>query len=405
MSREDERAVDLLRPLRLIEPRATGRVEADDMQRKRVVVALSELALESLRSHRKKRSTRAVLLGAAAMAAGLLGWFVRDLWPQNNASPPTVHSSVQLAAVSGQVTVHRKSGGNGPGEVGRSLDAQDGITTERFGTASLVLPNGAKVHVEGASQVEIGNCALSDSSETLKLKRGTLKLTVPKLAPGQHLAIATPSASVSVVGTRFWVSVVPKIADRDERTCVGVSEGRVRITTSRTQQLLTAGGHWSSDGRSCSEQSGAPRESGDIASDQVEPSLLQRQARPQPGRSAEPDPRPTVPADNPGTANGSVPPGLRRQVEPVLQKPKDPPMMSADGHAPPTVAFEESSLEDENQLFAAAVAARRASRPEQAVKLLTSLLRRYPNSPLTQDALREFDRARNELRVVPGTAP
>lgn len=399
MRQEGERAVELLRPLRRIQIHTTDDGSATAERHEQIVAALEELVLAVPAVQRKSRhSLTLVSAGVAtlAAAAGFALWFgqARPGTPSREARD--ARPAYRLIDASGQVFVHRKAGSTMPGQAGHALDLEDEVIGEAGAVASLVLANGAQVRLHGSSQLALGSSSASAGDESLKLKRGTVKLTVPKLKPGRQLSVVTPQASVIVVGTRFWVTVLPASADHAERTCVGVDEGRVRVLSGQTERLLSAGGGWSSDGLACEERIGseaAPEGQATTGQD-VTALPLQPNQEPPDDRDERSRVSGALPAQSAGAARATAKASPRNYGESTAER--KPERVSGD-LPPPTAAFEESSLEEQNQLFSAAVAARHASRPAQAVTLLTSLLRRFPDSPLAPAAARELNKAQSEL--------
>jgi len=91
---------------------------------------------------------------------------------------------------------------------------------------------------------ELTRFARTDLAATRwRLERGHLSTHVTQRAPGQTFEIATPEATVVVVGTRF--SVDREVIDGVATTRVQVDEGVVRVTSSRGESvLLHAGERW-----------------------------------------------------------------------------------------------------------------------------------------------------------------
>jgi len=197
------------------------------------------------------------------------------------------------------------------------------------GTAEVSLVTGAVVDLGARSRVELSAVDRSAGavSERLVLSAGRVDVHVPKLRSGSKLTIGTPDAVVTVHGTAFSVEVT-QAKEGSLATTVVVTEGRVSVDSGGRQLLLGPGSHWSS----------APR----------------------PSSSAQ-KPVETPPVEiGPSSASPSAP---------------------ASSAAAPR-----STLGAENDLFRAAMAARRDGDPEKVVALTERLLHAYPGTPLGSDA-------------------
>ena len=124
-------------------------------------------------------------------------------------------------------------------------------------TGETRLPSGAYITVsDGAVQV-----ALATLDRTrIELEHGKVMSTVPKLLTHQSFVVETPQVQVSVVGTRFTVSLID-----DRSTAVSVEEGVVLITPrdGGAETRLHAGQSWRSGsapvaGAPVAEKSGEP---------------------------------------------------------------------------------------------------------------------------------------------------
>jgi hypothetical protein len=194
------------------------------------------------------------------------------------------------------------------------------------GTAEVSLVTGAVVDLGARSRVELSavDRAAGAVSERLLLSLGRVDVRVPKLESGSKLTIGTPDAVVTVHGTAFSVEVT-RAREGLLATTVVVTEGRVSVDSGGRQLLLGPGSHWSS----------APRPS-----------------------SSAPKPIETPPIT-----------------------------IGPSSAAPSSAAARRSTLGAENELFRAAMAARRDGDQEKVVALTDRLLETYPGTPLGSDAL------------------
>jgi ferric-dicitrate binding protein FerR (iron transport regulator) len=211
------------------------------------------------------------------------------------------------------------------------------------GTAVVSLVTGAVVDLGARSRIELSavDRKAGAVSERLVLSSGRVDVRVPKLKAGSKLMIGTPDALVTVHGTAFSVEVT-KAPDGLRTTTVVVTEGLVSVDSGGRQLLLGPGSHWSS----------APRAS--AAQNPIETAPVE--IGPSPSASSEP---------------GSIAGGRR------------------------------STLGAENELFRAAMAARRDGNPEKVLLLTDRLLHAYPGTPLGSDARALRAEALEKLGRVP----
>jgi len=201
--------------------------------------------------------------------------------------------------------------------------------------AELVLASGAQVRLEPATLFGI---SLSAGAEGVVLPSGKVSLSVPKLG-SRKLTVETAEAIVTVHGTRFTV-------ERSEgdggRTRVTVSEGRVEVRAGPEVAMLGPGGFWESQPRVMAQPPALPTQpaAGTSVAETTEPLVAQH-------------------------ARGKTHSGRRSAA---LEGPAS------------------SSLPAENKLFRAAASAKARADFPTALRYFDELLRRYPESPLAQNA-------------------
>jgi ferric-dicitrate binding protein FerR (iron transport regulator) len=163
------------------------------------------------------------------------------------------------------------------------------------------------------------------------------------LGPGRRFLITTPDAEVEVKGTRFEVAVGPEPSTcaPHVRTRVTVQEGLVAVRFRAGEVQLAAGATWPA----CGPEKAASSD---------EPAAVS----PAPARQAKT-----------GVPRAAV------AMPPVAPRP-----------APATPA---STLAEQNDLFAAALAASRRGDTAEALDWLDRLLARYPNGQLVDSARAE----------------
>jgi len=185
-------------------------------------------------------------------------------------------------------------------------------------------------------------------SESFALDRGELLADVSKLRDGQRFVIQTPDAEVEVRGTRFRLRIVERAEDcGDSRTRLEVSEGVVEVRSSRGSDRITAGQVWP---RECPQQE---RDTASVA--------------PTPNQDSAPAHATTAVR---APSSGSARPAPHVAVA-------------------PSAAERDSALMRQNDLFAAGVALRRQGDTSGALRSYEELIRRFPNSPLSENAMVE----------------
>ncbi len=213
----------------------------------------------------------------------------------------------------------------------RGLDAGQSIVAPAGAPTSVVLASGTQIGLDERSVLE---CRDNTSTQRFALLRGGARLHVAKLREGERFVVDTPNAEVEVRGTVFGVHIEPATAACKARTSVSVDEGRVEVRAGAMRTALFPGEHWTS-----------PCETPPVEAHRDVP------------------PPPNV-------ATASAPRASRR---------------ARPAQAPHDV----SELSEQNDLYAAAEAARRGGRPKDAIAAYSRLLARFPNGQLAESALVE----------------
>ncbi|HET9959210.1 MAG TPA: FecR domain-containing protein [Polyangiaceae bacterium] len=196
------------------------------------------------------------------------------------------------------------------------------------------------------------------------LLRGSLQLVVEKLKPGERFLVHTPDAEVEVHGTTFEVSVSEPSAPEARAACLGsrtrvrVQEGVVRVRAGASEVSLSAGQVWPA--QPCEETAtplGSAREKhADVATlsgvREASSGASARRAHHSASASA---------SSHAGSSPGESPRALRAA----------------------------SDLNRQNDLYASALAARRAGDTTQALSRFERLLGEFPGGPLSESALVE----------------
>jgi hypothetical protein len=209
------------------------------------------------------------------------------------------------------------------------VPARGRLSTSADSTVNIVTPSGLRITVGESS--ELGLSELADAKNgVLRLTRGTVECQVPKQTPGGSFSVVTPDATIVVRGTIFSVELGQQSVDH--RTCVRVSEGLVSVQRSRSFEQLRGG-----------ESSGC---------EPAAPSVV-------PARSE---------------ATGTDAPPLPRASA------------RRDDRAPPAPMT--GSLAAESALLRQALLAEQRGDVTEARRSLDSLLSRYPQSALANEARR-----------------
>jgi hypothetical protein len=194
----------------------------------------------------------------------------------------------------------------------------------------LALDTGTRLRVGASSRVRL--TALG-AIQRFDVESGTLEAEVAKVPLGGRFIVATGDAEVEVKGTRFEVAVVPtpSTCAPFARTQVTVQEGVVVVRFAGGEVRLPAGSVWPVCAPPPPVQSNRPR-------------------------------HPHAPAPTADRAGPTAPP-------------PDP-----------------STLAEQNDLFAAALAARRRGEVDEAIHWLDRLIARYPKGQLIDSARAERQR-------------
>lgn len=278
--------------------------------------------------------TAAVLL---PLAAALLLWVTtREVEPAPLVFVET--GEVQIESSTGATPLRREE----------TWDRADQVVlATRETEATVVLPSRTTVQFAPQSRAAIQrettsigvnndrSVSLPDErrNESVHLRRGSVSLTVPKLAPERSFSVVTAQAKVVVRGTVFAVIIDTSPAN-GEHTRVVVKEGEVSVWSGGRERRVSAGEEWSSRGE------------------------------------------PLATAQSPDAAVSDV---GRREL-PTL-----------DAGAVPTpkhgaTTSRASDLARQNQMFESAQAARRAGQSNVALRRFTELMRVFPRSEQAHNA-------------------
>ena len=298
---------------------------------------LIPVARRALAQRRRRLVLRKVALGTVALSAAAAVALAVGPWRRSGAPPATLASR----APSHPFSIL------GTAQVGGGPAASDSA----LGTGiSLQAPPGAPVRIGSADGTVLtlearGELSVVEQSATRRfaLRHGAVRAQVAHLHDGERFLIATDDAEIEVHGTVFRVA----LADGDpgcedgRRTRVSVTEGIVSVRAGGRETLVAAGDTWPACARTATATATAPV------------------TAPAPAPPARP-------------LAAAVAGGGRHQVQTLP--------------ALPAPSRQTAGLSLANDLFAAAVRARREHRTDEAVRLFARLLEVAPDGPLAEGA-------------------
>jgi ferric-dicitrate binding protein FerR (iron transport regulator) len=240
----------------------------------------------------------------------------------------------------------------------RGLDAGQSIVAPAGAPTSVVLATGTQIALDAKSVLE---CRDATATQRFALLRGGAHLHVSKLRQNERFLVDTPQAEVEVRGTVFDVKIEPATPECAARTVVSVHEGRVEVRADGTGVSLLAGEHWSS---ACSTPAA------ETASEA-------------PKASSAPAKAPSAPAHLPAVTHVASP-TREAGVAAFAPLPNgEPPAVTS---VEPS-AVRASALSEQNDLYAAAEAARSAGRRTEALTTYARLLALFPHGQLAESAI------------------
>lgn len=241
---------------------------------------------------------------------------------------------------------------------GVALDVGSAIAAPAEQELPIGTPEGTSVVLEPGSRLLVLE---SGATQRLALKGGAVRVHVAKLVGGERFIIETDDTEVEVHGTTFRVAfgATEPSCPRSPRTGVTVSEGIVSVASGSRVTRLAPGAEWPGRCPSAAVEPAAPATTdapaaGDAPSADMPATDLRRPSR-----------RLHV-----GSASGDT--AAARPAAPQTLLPEPP--------AP-------SALAAQNDLFAAAVRARRRGDAPEALRLFNTFIKMYPRSQLYEHAL------------------
>ena len=299
-------------------------------------VAAIEGALQA-RGRRRRTGLGWGLVAAAAAVLIVIGWQGLRAPAPTAERPVGTPSELAVTALEGvDASIETQSGATTAG-AGARITAGSWVRVPDSGRLVLALDSGTRLRVAASSRARVS--ALG-ALQRFDLESGSLSADVAKLPPGGRFVIGTADAEVEVRGTRFDVVVGPTASACAPfvRTRVVVHEGVVAVRFGGGEVRLAAGSTWPA----CAPTAAAP-------------------PAPAPARI--------------GHARAA-----RVQAAPAASV------------GTPVTAVDSSTLAEQNDLFAAALAARRRGELGEAIRWLDRLIARYPNGQLIDSARAERQR-------------
>lgn len=353
-------------------------------RRERVIKAMDRAFVAELAQRSMGRRIAAISMAAAILVLIGAGWLWAT-WPGNRQA---VSVAGVIQGLQGTVDVTRSG-------IRRTLASTDStalvrsdrVRTGETAVARVTLPSGAAVQIDPLSDVGFeGEPSASDflHGERADLVLGRVDVQVPHLKRGMTFSVQTPNALVVVHGTHFSVEVLRPA--RDVVTNVDVTEGIVSVRYGGREIFLPAPARWSSASLNAA-----------LPEAEAQPDKMPKRVAPLPpsptstsvpvaqhAHVTRPATQPSAPLPEPISTSADLPAAsVTEQVAPP------PPDSNA--------AERESTLAEQNRLFAAAMSARKDGDDANTIMYLDALITRFPDSPLAQDARVERFRAQKRI--------
>ena len=220
------------------------------------------------------------------------------------------------------------------------LQPADVLQTGASSSATVATAAGVAVDVQAATRLRVEPSQAGPGHERMGLMFGRIEVDVPEDGRKREFAVQTPQATVVVHGTRFTVEVTRGESSGQLQTSVRVQRGRVGVLTAGGETTVSAGSTWSS-------------RQGHLPTEAVKP-----------------------------------------RVGAAVSRDASPSAASHPQSAPPP---DESSLAEQNAIYARAMQAKQRGDEDRVLAVLDTLLHRFPDSPLVPDARVERFRALQRL--------
>jgi hypothetical protein len=324
------------------------------VQIQRLATLIGQVPQEQAKLRRRSQWRWGMFASAALAAAASTTFFLLNSPVNSRGAVAVQHaepSNVTLRHLSGQV-VSTQQGRAKVLTQGAVLAAGDELSTTAEAYASLDV-GPVRIDLTSATTVELVRAGQSD--QAYRLRAGRVDISVPHL-PGEsrRVEVITPDSVVKVKGTVFSVEV--DNSGNTSVTRVEVTRGSVGVESSGKVHVMNAGDSWASVTAAVDNHEAG--ESGEAGDSHGADDSRERQS----------------PNSNVETRAETLGGGSTVRPSP-----------------------ERSSLKDQNQLFSRALHAQRRGNHRLAVQLYSSLLKRYPDSPLAPTARTELEQAQTHL--------
>jgi hypothetical protein len=278
---------------------------------------------------------------------------------------PTLGGTLVRPAVAGSRAVAR----------GMTLAPGDQLTASPSTEIRLGTVEGSVLTLERSSELAVVE---ESGVQRFVLRSGAIRAQVARLVPGQRFVIDTGDAEIEVHGTVFRVAMAAgdrACTSSNIRTRVSVTEGVVGVRVGEEQFFISAGEAWPKDcPTSTATRTATATSTATPGSAVVGHSMA-----------------------SPVAASPTVTVRRRAGVRAAVGRSS---AVASAGFTATPAALPGSSLAIQNDLFLAALRARRESRPQESLGFLARLIDGYPDGPLTEAALAE----RMELLRTAGDA-
>jgi hypothetical protein len=306
------------------------------------------LVAQAIERRTRRAKSRRMLWATTASAAVLsvVGW--RGVAAYRHVTKSTSPSAASCAPRHPGVGAPSANGDFGFAD-GQPFEPGARILAPTEHASQISLGSGTRITLDAGSRLSYDE---GSATHRFSLLVGSVHLEVAKQEGKQRFLVETPDSEIEVRGTVFNVSW-RRLPDRcGNQTQVIVTEGAVEVRRQGMTTQVNAGQSWPEPCASIDRVSALP---------------------------IYPEPKAKGPPDRADRLRAVT-------VRASNETPSVPPEHSSSepGQAP---AARGSDLVEQNDLFARANAARRASNPTLAIRLYDELLTRFPQGPLTESAL------------------
>jgi hypothetical protein len=330
----------------------------------RRLVAAVEQALRA-RARRRvltRRATALTFAAAAALALVVGGRAWRGAAVPSVASWAIDAHALKVLASDDAPAAATVEGTRAPVKLERGMPVGAGLTLRApaGGEVRLGTTDGTSLALEAGGELTVTE---TGATQRFALKRGAVSARVSRLFAGERFIVDTGDAEIEVHGTAFRVAVVPGVGSCGDgsTTRVSVVEGVVRVRAGGREVSVPAGGNWPAGCDLAAEATEATTKRTRGQRTRVHVARAEASAH---------EPPPPAPAEAP-PAPAEAP----------------PPIVALPAPARPVPAPAPSSLAAENDLFAAAVRAKKQGHLDEAARLFGDLATSHPGSPLVESAL------------------